>query len=289
MREVIACGYIGLAAPDLGEWREFADAVGMMVAEESTDDMLYVRTDDRAYRLCIERGPIGPSNGVNYVGWEVASSRALDAIIDRLTKNGIEIREDEAVATERRVDRLAHCVDPGGHRVEFFVSAMTPRMPFASPTGTRFVTRSHMGDLGLGHVVVTYSDVKAASHFYMDLLGFRLSDCCLLPDRWIFAHCNPRHHSLAYAQYAGDSVYHHFMVEVADLDMVGTAHDRLTKNGARFTTTLGKHNNDHVVSFYVKTPSGLEVEIGCGGLLVDDATWTVTTFEGASVWGHSHI
>ncbi|MFD0567797.1 hypothetical protein ACFQ2M_41870 [Kitasatospora saccharophila] len=33
------------------------------------------------------------------------------------------------------------------------------------------------------------------------------------------------------------------------------------------------HPNDHMFSFYVRTPSGFSVEYGWGGLLIDDATW----------------
>ena len=289
-REVVACGYLGLRSPDLEAWRGFATAVGMQVSQDSTDETLFLRIDDRAFRVCVERGAIGPNNGVSYVGWEVASERALDALVDRLHLAGIETQDDARLAERRRVDRLVRCLDPGGNQIELFVSALTTRAPFVSPTGSAFVTRSQAdGDLGFGHVVVTYSDAVAASTFYMDLLGFKLSDFCLLPDRWIFTHCNPRHHSLAFAQYPGPSVFHHFMLEVQSLDMVGGCHDRLIRLGAPFTTTIGKQNNDRMVSFYVRTPSGIEVEVGCSGLLIDDDSWMVTTFEGASIWGHHSL
>ena len=39
--------------------------------------------------------------------------------------------------------------------------------------------------------------------------------------------------------------------------------------------TLGRHTNDLMTSFYVRTPSGFEIEYGTGGLVVDDDTWQV--------------
>ena len=39
--------------------------------------------------------------------------------------------------------------------------------------------------------------------------------------------------------------------------------------------TLGRHTNDLMTSFYVRTPSGFEIEYGTGGLVVDDDTWEV--------------
>jgi 3,4-dihydroxy-9,10-secoandrosta-1,3,5(10)-triene-9,17-dione 4,5-dioxygenase len=51
--------------------------------------------------------------------------------------------------------------------------------------------------------------------------------------------------------------------------------------------TLGRHTNDHMVSFYCSTPDGYSVEIGCGGLAVtDDEHETTYEITKASVWGH---
>ena len=41
-----------------------------------------------------------------------------------------------------------------------------------------------------------------------------------------------------------------------------------------------------MLSFYMRSPAGFEVEIGCGGRLVDDATWVVNHFTGGDEWGH---
>jgi hypothetical protein len=49
---------------------------------------------------------------------------------------------------------------------------------------------------------------------------------------------------------------------------------------------LGKHPNDEMVSFYSRSPSGFDVDIGCGGRRGDDATWTVTEITKPSLWGH---
>jgi hypothetical protein len=39
-------------------------------------------------------------------------------------------------------------------------------------------------------------------------------------------------------------------------------------------------------SFYAKTPSGFQFELGWGGREVDDATWEPTTYDRISEWGH---
>lgn len=286
MTEVIACGYIGLTCDDLNAWREFGTNLGMQIAAASTDDRLLLRIDERAFRVSVEPG----DNGVAFVGWEVANAAELARLADRLTAAGITIHHDEELAKERGVDGLFRSVDPGGNQLEFFYGARIPSDPFVSPYGAAFVTSDRgPGDLGFGHVVVTFEDYEAARAFYMDTLDFRVSDICLLPDPWMFAHVNPRHHSLAFGPVPGPSRYHHFMVEVETLDMVGLALDRLNAVSAPMVTTLGKHSNDLMVSFYVRTPSGLEVEFGCAGRKIDDAAWTSTTYDSPSIWGHHHL
>ena len=41
-----------------------------------------------------------------------------------------------------------------------------------------------------------------------------------------------------------------------------------------------------MVSFYVGTPGGFDVEYGTGGLLVDDRSWVTRETTAISLWGH---
>ena len=49
---------------------------------------------------------------------------------------------------------------------------------------------------------------------------------------------------------------------------------------------LGRHTNDKMLSFYMRKPSGFAVEYGWGGIVGDDATWTVRRYQSGSLWGH---
>jgi 3,4-dihydroxy-9,10-secoandrosta-1,3,5(10)-triene-9,17-dione 4,5-dioxygenase len=44
--------------------------------------------------------------------------------------------------------------------------------------------------------------------------------------------------------------------------------------------------NNQMVSFYVKSPGGFDVEYGCDGLTVDDAKWVARESTAVSYWGH---
>jgi 3,4-dihydroxy-9,10-secoandrosta-1,3,5(10)-triene-9,17-dione 4,5-dioxygenase len=44
--------------------------------------------------------------------------------------------------------------------------------------------------------------------------------------------------------------------------------------------------NDLMLSFYVKTPGGFDVEFGTEGRQVDDGQWVARESTAVSLWGH---
>jgi 3,4-dihydroxy-9,10-secoandrosta-1,3,5(10)-triene-9,17-dione 4,5-dioxygenase len=101
-----------------------------------------------------------------------------------------------------------------------------------------------------------------------------------------FLGCCPRHHSLALAPMKPAAGIVHLMIEVASLDDVGRALDRGIRRHQAISSTLGRHANDLMVSFYVQTPGGFDIEYGTDGQLVDDSTWVSRESTAISLWGH---
>lgn len=279
MASVSALSYIGFLSQDLDEWRRFGEGIlGMQVSDESDEQVLHFRLDERARRISVSLG----AEGLDYLGFEVASRAELQELTAVLGAAGFPAKEDASLAEVRRVHQLVRTEDPAGNPIELVVGPLTSTAPFASPLGVRFST----GEQGLGHAFLSVLDEASAWHFYVDLLGFRLTDTIDMRDgEATFLHCNPRHHSVGYAPF-GFSGLQHIMIEVNDLDPVGRAYDLVQERGIPVTMTLGKHTNDQMVSFYVRTPSGFELEYGTNGLAVDDATWTVGHYDSISFWGH---
>ncbi|MDP9092461.1 MAG: VOC family protein [Actinomycetota bacterium] len=183
---------------------------------------------------------------------------------------------------------LLTCRDPAGFELEFFYGAEVSSTPFVSPRGASFVTSHNGRTLGLGHVVMFVNDLQATSDFYMTLLEFAPSDSIMHGAmRATFAHINPRHHSLAFGPAMGPMVqgFNHIMLEVEDMEVVGCALDRLAEKGVPVTVTLGKRSNDHMTSFYIRTPSEFDIEYGVGGRIVEN-TWVPAWFRSPSIWGH---
>jgi hypothetical protein len=71
------------------------------------------------------------------------------------------------------------------------------------------------------------------------------------------------------------------------LDDVGQGYDIAQQEEGRITSTLGRHINDMVTSFYTRTPSGFHMEYGWGGRAIDMDNWQVQEIvDGPSAWGH---
>ncbi len=293
MTGIRSLGYLRIESADVAAWREFGVRVLGMVEGRGPDaGALYLRMDDFPARLVIVPGE---RDRLLASGWEVSGEADLGAVGRALDEAGVAVKAGTAAElAERRVGQMLRFDDPAGNALEVFCGAALEHRPAVSPYANRFVT----GLQGLGHVVLPVSDGEAALRFYTEVLGFRLRDSMRMapelfgqpaggPPLWMrFLGCNPRHHSLALAPFPAPAGIVHLMIEVASLDDVGRAMDRCARRGARMSATLGRHANDLMVSFYVATPGGFDIEYGTDGRLVDDATWVSRETTAISLWGH---
>jgi hypothetical protein len=108
------------------------------------------------------------------------------------------------------------------------------------------------------------------------------------PLKAYFMHVNARHHSVAIVAAAVRSM-HHLLVEYYQLDDVGQGYDLLQSTPEKIVATLGRHPNDLMTSYYMRTPSEIYVECGWGGKEVDDTTPPVEMASVGSFWGHKGL
>lgn len=295
-------GYVGIRTPTPIVWRDFATkvcrlepalippgprAAGMPVAAPdaqgvAADGSVYLKMDRRQWRIAVHPAE---ESGLAYLGFEVPLERDLAEAMESIAARGVEIREGTSAEREARsVGGLAVLEDPAGHRLELFCRPIIDQ-PMNSTRDIEFLT----GSLGMGHVVIYVPEIQRALNFYRDVLGFKRTDYMQFgPDGMgiHFLRCTRRHHSIALLQVGAPSGLQHLMLESTTLDGVGTALDRALASGVPITSNLGRHRNDKTVSFYMKGPSGFDIEIGWDGLLVDD-DWVEHEFAGGGDdWGH---
>lgn len=282
MNGVQGLAYVVVESEQFDHWRAFAsDLLGLQVEEAEADHILF-RADERCFRLRVRRGG---AEAVTTLGWEVATAEALEEVGARVEKLGFQLDDlDGRGAPEGTVGGGVRFDDGSGVSLELIHGHRVDKTPFVSPTGARFVT----GEGGLGHAFQAVVDDDLHRALYLDGLGFRLSDHIEFGNgrSATFLHCNPRHHSMAFGA-LGEPRVGHIMFEVDGVDTVGRAYDRVLDGAATVSSTLGRHSNDLMLSFYVNSPSAVQVEYGTDGLLIeDDATWTPVRYSMPSFWGH---
>jgi 3,4-dihydroxy-9,10-secoandrosta-1,3,5(10)-triene-9,17-dione 4,5-dioxygenase len=284
---VLSLGYLQLRTPNIDAWRTFAsDVLGLMLCPGPDADALYYRWDDRPYRLVLAPGT---EVAVSAIGFEVGDDRDLRALGDTLESAGVAVKAgSDDDAARRLVSGVASFEDSAGAPIEIFHGPILNHEVLRTPLVSGFVT----GEMGLGHVVISVPDLDESIEFYRDRLGFHMRNTWYLGGMSMaFLGCNPRHHTLAFGcGLPAPGLLTHFMVEMATIDDVGRAQDRCVDNGVPVVMGLGRHTNDHMISFYCQTPDGFMVEVGWGGVRIDDVSTTATyQITKPSFWGHRPI
>ncbi len=287
-------GYIVIESERFADWRRFGkDAIGMHL-DEVFADVIRFRLDDHQARFIIVRGP---AEDVVALGWELDDHESFDRIVGRVVDRGVPTVEGtEEDAAVRGVERLIRFPGPNRLAQEIFTRARVTDEPLFMTNVGGFVT----GTSGMGHVAITSTKPQQMRGYYNTVFDARLTDYI---DETIsgaklkirFLRVNERHHSIAIANVRTLPVnpirtrVQHLNVEVATLDDMTQAYQRVKQLGFDMALSVGQHTNDKELSFYALTPSGFEWEVGWNPITVDEKTWEPTTHQGISIWGHTPV
>lgn len=288
-----ALGYVVIKTTQADIWDKYlTEVVGVMRAADPGDGALHYRIDDRPFRFRIEAGE---QDELTAAAFELADEAAFQAMAVAIAAAGRPVETGSAdEAAVRGVQAFFRTSDPAGNGLEFFHGDNRDDVAFVSPIGVKgFVT----GDMGMGHAVFAAPNFDEVHQFYTDVVGFHDTDIPRFhfsPDPndpgmgFAFMHAdNGRHHSIAIGQVpVPPSRCVHLMLEMQDLLDVGRCYDRMRVAKVPESASLGTHTNDQMTSFYMQTPAGFDLEIGCDPLIIDPANWTPTAHQVVSEWGH---
>lgn len=293
---VRSLGYVLIESTDPQKWLEYGTQVlGLMRAPGMPDDgNVYLKMDERPFRFAICPGD---ADRLALCGWELIDEEDFESAKQSLQQAGISFEQGSAQEIAmRRVRDLIRLQDPAGNTLELYHGADLDYAKFISPTGIAEFETGFNGDMGFGHAVLPAPNLGETHSFYRNVLGFgdtdymhfKFSDDPDDPGLGLnFMHVdNPRHHSLALYQGESPVGCIHLMVEVTDVDEVGYCLDRVLQREIPVTSTLGRHTNDRMLSFYMLTPGGFPMEFGCEGLQMDWTDYTPTKSALPSIWGH---
>ena len=140
-------------------------------------------------------------------------------------------------------------------------------VPLASlkrPMGLPFQVRK------IGHVALFVADVERSVRFYVDIMGFRVSDIYeedMMPGRAAFVRVNTDHHGIAFFKATQEKVagagLHHMAFEVGSLDEVFRVRDHLRAHGVPIHFE-GRRRAGVQIAVEFRDPDGHNLEIYWG-------------------------
>ncbi len=252
-------GFCRLRCPDLAASLTFyRDIVGLTVARESSEGA-WLRCSDKPYDLILEHGDAA---GLSAVGFEMETEAELlngFALLTRL--NCAPVWASAKQNTERQVARSLRFADPvTGLEIDFYVGQKTAADPYVPP---------HTRIARLGHVVLNVTDLAAAHDFWVNQLGFAVSDQVEGVAEWLRAWPNPLHHSLALLQHSANTL-HHINYMVSDIDDVGGAMNRMKGADVPIVFGPGRHLPSTSIFLYYLDPDGNSTEFSFGMELFEE-------------------
>jgi hypothetical protein len=206
---------------------------------------------------------VEPGSTLREITWGTEDAASLAAI-------GAELGKDRAL--EDAGGRI--CTrDPWGMTISFCV---------AQPRPTSFARErslNHPFDIGsrvqpqrIGHAVffVPGSKMRETAEFYLDRLGFRLSD--RVPQFGDFMRCSGSldHHNLFLLQKGERAGFHHAAFEVASFDEIIVGGKYMLSRDWKPETTPGRHVMGSNLFWYFESPCGGSTEYFSDMDLMDD-------------------
>ncbi|KPI11514.1 Biphenyl-2,3-diol 1,2-dioxygenase [Actinobacteria bacterium OK074] len=286
-------GYLVIETERFADWRRFGtDAIGMH-RDDVDAGLTRFRLDDQECRFLLRRGP---AEDVVATGWHIDDHATFEQIEARIRAHGVPVVEgSKEEAQLRGVERLLRFPGPKGITQEIYTTPVLTPEPLRM-LASGFVT----GDSGMGHVAITSTKPAQLRGYFNTVFDARLTDYI---DETIsgvklkirFLRVNERHHSIAIAAVRGLPIdpirtrVQHLNVQVTTLDDVAQSYQRVCELGFDMALSVGRHTNDKELSYYARTPSGFEWEVGWNPIVIDETTWEPSTHQGISVWGHKPV
>ncbi len=287
----ISIGYMVIESENLEKWCEFfVDGIGLELSYKTQEQMAF-RMDDHVSRIIVKKGP---AEDVVAFGWEVANEGTLEVIRERLAKNNIDMTPSStSEAQSRGVEDFFKIRGPKDMAFEYYTKPILATEPLNAK-----VSGFETGMGGMGHAAIVSRVPDKMLKFYTDIMDARISDYITQTIAGItldftFLRFNERHHTVAIASSKGiklDPVRaraQHINVMVESMDDLTAALQRVRSLGYEVVREVGRHPNDHDISFYAVTPSGFEMEIGWNARTVDEESWEVRHYDRISEWGHA--
>jgi catechol 2,3-dioxygenase len=280
---IIRLGHVILSVTDLEASRRFyVDLLGLNILHE-TPRALYLRgVEDREWTLKLERAE---TPGLRQLGFKAGSSEALDEIAALAKEDGLPYRWE----SEQDRPRVLRMQDAAGFPIAFYFGSI--RHPWLLQ---RFDLHRGPAPQRVDHVNVFAPRVEKITKWYMERLGFRLSEYSDDEDgrmraTWLQRKGNV--HDIAFTNGMGPRL-HHFAYWMPDSSRIFQTCDILSAAG--FDKSIergpGRHGISNAFFLYLRDPDGHRIELYTSDYLTVDPDfepirWHIDNPKRQQLWG----
>src|SRR5262245_12598729 len=201
-----------------------------------------------------------PTAGLLGVHFAAATREAVDALHARAKAAGVKV-----TSTPIELPRSAG----GGYGFQFNTPEGHTLNIAADVSRHQNTNNDSSVPNKLSHVVLNSAKIDEQTSFFVDVLGFKLSD---KTDMMEFVRCSADHHSIAMARGNGPNL-NHMAYEVGSIDGLMRGAGRLKKHGFNVEWGVGRHGPGNNVFSYFVEPNGFVVEYTAEVEQVDEATY----------------
>lgn len=247
MSRVSEIRYVGYGVPDLSAERTFYADQWKLVEVGEKDGMVHFAADggDEAYVVRLRENE---DHRVDVIALAAESRTDVDALHDKVVAAGCRI-----IFRPRELTTLA-----GGYGFRFF---SPDGLPFEVSSDVerrtaRTLSRWDGIPQKISHIVLHSPDHQALVRFFVDVLGFKVSDW--LGDFMCFLRCNSAHHRLAILP--GPPCLNHVAYDMLSVDDMMVGINRLRHKGTDIRWGPGRHTAGNNTFSYFTTPAGFAVE-----------------------------
>jgi catechol-2,3-dioxygenase len=246
-------GHVALRVVDIARSHRLLDEVLGLRERRRTDDELFLTANEKHHELQLIRGT---EPGLDHIGLEVESADELEAVVERAVAAGASVIDSEP---EPGLGRAARFVGPAGIVYEVYEGMERDGLTidsFLKPMIRR-----------LGHLTLQCEEHDAVVAFWVDGLGFRITDTA---EGHSWLRCDTDHHGLAVAEVPGRNAIHHYAWEVQDWGALGQFCDEIARSGHTLMWGPVRHGPGFNLAAYLGDADGAVIEVYADLLQVDD-------------------
>jgi predicted enzyme related to lactoylglutathione lyase len=247
MSRVTEIRYVGYGVEDFDAERAFYANDWGLVEVEATDEMVWFKTHghDEHHVVRLHKSD---ANHVEVMALATDTREDVDALHARIVAAGCKV-----IFAPKVLDAPG-----GGYGFRFFSPDGLPFEISAEVTRStkRAMERWEGMPVKISHIVLHSPDHQAMVKFFVDVLGFKVSDW--LGDFMCFLRCNEAHHRIAILP--GPPCLNHVAYDMLTVDDMFRGTHRLKQRGTDLRWGPGRHTAGNNTFSYFCTPGGFAVE-----------------------------